>query len=192
MLYVICQKADPHRQAIQASLNLFSQVEELFTTLQPIIKALNLSANSCRYYATWVQKAKLSQIRQFPDPNKIYLHLIAFIQHQYYLRQDTFVDILLKCIQTVKNTTAKRLNEADQLSRPERKAAVRHLTKSNRNYRELIDEITEALIKAPYLDKIIAKRMDSIATRNSDFMKKVVKNLDKHSEPLIRILRGLL
>ena len=83
------------------------------------------------------------QIKQFPDRNKTYLYLIAFIQHQYYLRQDTFTDILLRCVQSSKNTTIKNLNKAEQLSRTERKAAVRHLTKSNHNYKILIDEITE-------------------------------------------------
>ncbi len=85
--------------------------------LQPLITALNLTANSCAYYATWAQKAKLSQIKQFPNRNKIYLHLIALIQHQYYLRQDTFVDIFLRCVQSAKNTAIKKLNKSEQLSR---------------------------------------------------------------------------
>ena len=114
---------------------------------------MDLTPNSCTYYATWVEKARLYQIKQFPNRNKIYLHLIAFIQHQYCLRQDAFVDIFLKCVQSVKNTATKKLNASGQLSRSERKAAVRHLTKSNRNYSELIDEITE-VTKSPVLTDV--------------------------------------
>lgn len=147
-LKIINQSTKP--KAVQASINLFNQIEENFIALQPIITALNLNANGCTYYATWVQKAKLSQIKQIPDSNRIYLHLIAFIQHQYYLRQDSFGDILLKCTQSAKNTAIKRLNKADQLSRSERRAAVRHLTKTNRNYRALVDDITE-ITKSPLL-----------------------------------------
>lgn len=147
-LKILNQSIKP--KAVQASLSLFSQIEELFIILQPIIEDLNLTPNSCKYYATWVQKAKLSQIKQFPDENKIYLHLIAFIQHQYYLRQDAFIDIFLKCVQTAKNSIVKKLNAADQISRSERKAAARHVTKSNKHYRTLIDEITE-ITKSPLL-----------------------------------------
>lgn len=145
---IINQSTKP--KAISASLNIFGQIKEIFIALQPIITALNLTASSCSYYAIWVQKAKLSQIKQFPDRNKTYLHLIAFIQHQYYLRQDTFVDILLRCVQSSKNTTLKNLNKAEQLSRTERKAAIRHLTKANRSYNTLIDDIT-AITKSPIL-----------------------------------------
>jgi TnpA family transposase len=147
-LKIINQSTKP--KAIDASLNLLGQIEEILIALQPIITALTLTASSCSYYAIWVQKAKLSQIKQFFDRNKTYLHLIAFIQHQYYLRQDTLVDILLRCVQSSKNTTIKNLNKAEQLSRSERKAAVRHLTKSNRNYKVLINDITE-ITKSPIL-----------------------------------------
>ena len=137
-------------KAIQASLNFFDQIKDFFVELQPLITALNLTANSCAYYATWVQKAKLSQIKQFPNRNRIYLHLIALIQHQYYLRQDTFVDIFLRCVQSTKNTAIKKLNKSEQLSRSERRAAIRYVSKANRGYKTLVDDIAE-ITKSPVL-----------------------------------------
>lgn len=74
------------------------------------------------------------------------------LQHQYYARQDTFVDILLRCVQSAKNTATHRLTESDQLSRSERRSAVRHLTKSRRVYRLLIDEITEVTTSSVLTD----------------------------------------
>lgn len=130
-------------KAIKASLELFDNIEELFVKLKPLIKALKLTPNSCKYYATWAQKAKLSQIKQFPDKNKTYLHLVAFIQHQYSLRQDTFIDISLKCVQSAKNTLTSRLTETEQISRTERKAAARYYIKSDDNYKDLVDTITD-------------------------------------------------
>jgi len=140
-LKVINQSVKP--KAIQASINLFQSASELFHSLLPVIEALSLTTSSCEYYATWVKKAKLSQIKQFPDKNKSHLHLSAFIQDQHYKHQDAFVDVFLKCVQSSKNTTTVRLNKSDPLSRKERRAAVRYMTKKNNNYRELIDEITE-------------------------------------------------
>jgi len=78
---------------IQESLSIFNVVKEYFFKLQLVIETIHLSSNSNIYYATWVQKAKLSQLKQFPQREKAYLLLLAFIQHQFYLRQDYFVDI---------------------------------------------------------------------------------------------------
>lgn len=114
---------------------------------------LKLTEHNCAYYATWVKKEKLSQIKQFSEKERAYLHLIAFIQHQFCLRQDSFIDILLKCVQSAKNTALNKLTEMDQLTRTERRTAVRHLTKTNRHYRALIDEITDITKSAPLSDK---------------------------------------
>lgn len=147
-LKIINQSTKP--KAIQASLVLYNSVKDYFLKLKPLIDALNLSPTSITYYATWVQKAKLSQLKQFPQKEKRYLHLLAFIQHQFYLRQDYLMDALLKCVQSSKNTAHKKLSESDQLTRSERRKAVRHLTKSNRHYRCLIDDISK-IAKSPIL-----------------------------------------
>lgn len=130
-------------KAIQASVEVFKQIADLFSLALPLAQALGLTPESCDYYATWVKKAKLSQLKQFPDQNRLFLHLIAFCQHQYYLRQDAFVDIFMKSVQSMKNTVNMRLNKVDRLSRKERRDAIRHVTKRNRHYCEFIDEITD-------------------------------------------------
>lgn len=130
---------------IKASLTIFEPLSSAFTELLVIIEALDFTQKSSEYYSTWIKKAKLSQIKQFADQNKMYLHLIAFIQNQFYLRQDAFVDSFLKCVQSAKNTAIRRLSESDKLSRGDRRAAANHLTKLNRTYRGLIDEISEII-----------------------------------------------
>lgn len=143
---VINQSTKP--KATQASLNIFAKINFVFLKLLPVIGSLDFTPQSCEYYASWVKKAKLSQIKQMADQNKKYLHLISFIRHQYFLRQDTFVDILLKCVQSAKNIAIKRLEKSDNLSRRDRRDAVKHLSKSNHNYRSLVDEITQ-IIRSP-------------------------------------------
>lgn len=157
-LKTINQSTKP--KAIQASLALFDTVKDYFLKLKPVIDSLNLSPNGSSYYATWMQKAKLSQLKQFPEKEKLYLHMLAFIQHQFYLRQDYFVDVLLKCVQSVKNTANKKLKESDQLSRTERRNAVRHLSKSNRHY---IQSLLHNLLFLAYL--VIFKILDGFQLR---------------------------
>lgn len=145
---IINQSIKP--KSIQASVVLFNKIKNYFFKLKHATDALNLSLNSSTYYATWVQKAKLSQLKQFPENNKLYLHLLAFVQHQFYLRQDYFIDVLLKCVQSVKNTTAKKLHEDDAITKSDRRKAINHLSKSHTQQRELIDQIN-AIAKWPLL-----------------------------------------
>jgi len=186
-LTVINQSIKP--KAIKASVVIFKQIESLFITLLPIIEALALTPQSCEYYAIWLKKAKLSQLKQFPDQNKLYLHLIAFIQHQFYLRQDAFVDILLKCVQSTKNTALKRLNESTPISRQEQQSAFKHLKKTRQNTRALIDAITE-VIRSPLLsdmgkvekvNELLIAHEKQNAPFDQDKIDKIEKSLDRLS-----------
>jgi TnpA family transposase len=137
-------------KAIEASINIFLQISDMFIAVLPVIKLLKLSYQSSCYYATWVKKARAAQVKKFPDENRKYLYLIAFIQHQYYLRQDTFIDIFMKCVQTEKNACDRRVNQAERLSRRERCEAVKYITESDKTSRELIQDI-RAVMKSPVL-----------------------------------------
>ncbi len=130
-------------KAIQASIKTFEQISDLIIPLMPLIKPLSLTQQSCEYYATWVKKAKLSQLKQFADVRKLYLHLIAFLQHQYYSRQDIFVDVFLRSVRSAKNSALHQIKNVEQITRGDRRSAVRHLAKSRHGYKVLIDEITE-------------------------------------------------
>lgn len=98
----------------------------------------------------WVEKEIAQQVKQLTNRNKMYLYLIAFVQHQFCLRQDTCVDILLKCVQSFKNSATKHLNKSDQLTKGERRAAVKHISTSNRCSSNLIDEIAK-IARSPVL-----------------------------------------
>ncbi len=186
---VISQSVKP--KAIQASINVFNQISDVFTSLLPVVKALSLTHQSCQYYATWVKKAKLSQINQFPDQNKKYLHLIAFIQNQHYLRQDSFIDIFMKSVQAAKNSCARRLYEADKLSRNERRAAVKHVTQSNREYRALVDEIKD-IARSPVLtDSGKIEQIDNLLKSHEDQKNDAKQaNIEKFEKFLDRIAKN--
>ncbi len=178
---------------IQSGIELFKVVKNIFLKLQPVIETLKLSTNSSAYYAMWLQKAKLSQLKQFPEKKKLYLHLIAFIQHQFYLRQDYFVDGILKAVQSAKNTAYKKLNEEDQLTRSTRRKAIHHLTKTNCTYRTLIDEI-DAVAKSPILsdtykiEKINAlldehkKQQDDSERKKTELFENSLSRLEKNED----------
>ena len=80
------------------------------------------TANS--YYAGSVIKSKIFQLHQRSDPDR-YLHVIAFIAHQFYRMQDNLVDTLLTTLQSHQNACqrehkdrcyARRHQRDDQLA----------------------------------------------------------------------------
>jgi TnpA family transposase len=127
---------------IQASIKDFLVFKTHYANYQAIIAKLDLAQSSIEYYADWVQKAQAYQIRTFSDKARIYLHLLAYIQHQYYLRQDSLVDILLKSVQSTKNTAIKQLQALEHANRREKNKAIRQLTQASRDSRLLVEEIT--------------------------------------------------
>ena len=155
-------------KAIQANVKIFEQIMNLITTLWPLMNSLSLTPQCCEYYATWVKKAKISQLKQFVDERKLYLRLIAFLQHQYYSRQDIFIDILLRSVRSTKNSALHQLKNEDQLTRSERRTAVKHLTKSRQGYKSLIDEITEVTHSVVFTDTGKVQKISELLQKHAD------------------------
>lgn len=126
---------------IKESVNQFLVVKQLFEEMLSVIQHLSLSSNSIRYYATWVQKAKVTQLLQIQNPYKRHLHLIAFITHHYYSRQDLLVDILLQSIQSTLNRIEKKQKELDQNNKKEKDHATYVVSQSYRDKTELLQKI---------------------------------------------------
>ena len=180
-------------KAIQSNIKVFNNIQKHINILLPLIDSLSLSPQSCEYYATWVKKAKLSQLKQFTDKRKLYLRLIAFLQHQYYIRQDIFVDLYLRAVQSAKNSVTRQLNKSDHISRAQQRTAVTHLNQSHKNYRALIDEITTIVRSAPLTDtgkiqKInellteYAKECDTKEQKKLDVFEKTLDNITKDKD----------
>lgn len=112
---------------IVQSILIFKTIKSYFYDYWPIMEKLNLPSATIEYYATWLKKARLSQIKQFPNRNKLYLHLMAFIQHQFYCRQDALIDILLKSVQRIKNKVIKKCLQQEQSTRKERLALLEQM-----------------------------------------------------------------
>jgi TnpA family transposase len=113
-----------------------------FLQFKSTLDDLEISTQATEYYATWVLKATLAQLKQFRDPLKRHLYLLAFIKHQFYFRQDVLMDILLKCVRASTNAAQKQLHQNDKKSHAERQKAVQSINKSHKNARLLLVEVT--------------------------------------------------
>lgn len=131
----ILKKINQSLKPLQIKENIATTAiyKEQFMAHKSTIKSLSLSDQATEYYATWFHKADLQQIIQFSNRNKTYLHLLAFIKHQYYLRQDTMVDILLKSVVSTKNIANRKLAEREASSKKERDEAMQILNSSHQS-----------------------------------------------------------
>ncbi len=77
-------------------------IAELYTSLAPVLPVLNLGHEGIRYFANSVIKTDIFQLNQRADEDR-YVHLTAFIAHQYYRLQDNLVDTLLTTVNSFQN-----------------------------------------------------------------------------------------
>lgn len=164
------------------SVSTFSFFKECFEVLQPIIEKLNLSAQSTEYLATWVQKAKTFQLNQFPNKNKAYLHLIAFIKHEYYIRHDLLLDIFLKSVQASVNASLKHISKAEWQNRTEKNKSIKRLARTSKDSRLLISKISEVIKSSALSPKIklsnIEALIDEFQAEHDEIDQKNIKQLE--------------
>ena len=77
-------------------------VRGLYHQLSPALRAIALKPGGIQYYAHSVIQSEIFQLTRRGDPER-YLHLLAFIAHQYYRLQDNLVDVLLASLRSFQN-----------------------------------------------------------------------------------------
>lgn len=104
----------------------FLLIEELYQQFQPTLQSLDLNHDGIRYYANSVLKSEVFQVARRQDEDR-YLHVLAFIAHQYYRLQDNLVDVLLTSVQSFQNTTQREHKEQRYAQRTERNQLIKKL-----------------------------------------------------------------
>ena len=101
-------------------------VQGLYRDFLPILCALDLNHEGVRYYAHSVIKSEIFQVTRRSSEDR-YLHLIAFITHQYFRLQDNLLDVLLNVLQTYLNSAQREHKEVCYRRREHWNEAVRRL-----------------------------------------------------------------
>ena len=104
LLKKISQSTKPTK--VRERVSDLSYLSEMYKLLTPVISALDLKHEGIRYFAGSVIKSQILQLRQRSDEGR-YIHVIAFIVHQYFGYQDNLVDVLLTVVRTFQNSTQR-------------------------------------------------------------------------------------
>ncbi len=151
---------------IQKNVSACQTLKDYFGQFRAIFSVLDLNQQATEFYAAWVQKATPTQVKQFSNPQKRYLHLLAFIKHQYYFRQDVLMDIFLKSVRTATNAANKKLAQNEKKTQSERQNAIQTINTSHKHARHLLDEITR-IVRCK--DQSDSERMEKIERLIDDY-----------------------
>ncbi len=77
------------------NLSHFKRIQQLYFQIDPVLKNLDLPQDAVRYYAEGVLRASSFDFIRRQEADR-YLHLIAFLSHQYFSWQDNLVDVFLR------------------------------------------------------------------------------------------------
>lgn len=108
LLKKLSQSTKPSK--IKKRVSDLELIRSLYFNLQPILNVLNLSHEGIRYFAHSVIKSEIFQVARRADEDR-YLHIIAFIVHQYFRLQDNLVDSLLSSLQSYVNSSHREHKE---------------------------------------------------------------------------------
>ncbi|MEM9650131.1 MAG: Tn3 family transposase, partial [Bacteroidota bacterium] len=103
---------------IRESLNDFLLVSDLYVEFKNTLDKIDLSDKLLNYYAVWLIKSSHVKFLSLKEPSKKHLYFLAFIVYQYRIRQDLFVDTLLKLVQKFENEVEKSITEDFLKQRP--------------------------------------------------------------------------
>ena len=98
-------------------------VQGLYRQLGPALQALALKPGGIQCYGHSVIRSEIFQLTRRDEPDR-YLHLLAFIAHQYYRLQDNLVDVLLASLRSFQNGAIRQHKEQCYACREQRNESL--------------------------------------------------------------------
>lgn len=113
-------------EKIKESVGDLESIRSLQEQVRPVLVNLGLSHDGIRYYANSVIRSNTFDVTRRAEEDR-YLHLIAFITHQFYRLHDNLIDVLLTTTQSAINLVQREHKERCYEQRAGRGEAVKLL-----------------------------------------------------------------
>ena len=176
---------------INRNIDNLKVLRQLYNELESIIKALDLSPEIIQYYSSIVSNSKSRKIYERKE-EKRFLYLTAFIVNYYYKLHDHLVDIFLRVIKNIRNSSKREAIKRYYEERKERAKKeieiIEDYAKISTNYSEIIKIIENE----NWPDKIKVKNIELLHSKNPveilepDELERLKKNKSKELKDNIR------
>lgn len=161
---------------IQKNIEVFDMVKGYHFGFKALTHNLQLTDQATEYFATWVQKAQTFQLASFSNPHKAYLHMLAYLKHQFYLRHDTLIDIFLKSTLAARSQLTTQLQKIEKDEQSSRNTAIKLVSKSNKDLTQFREQVIEIVTQMPLsktevvrqLEKLIEESLKSYDEKEQD------------------------
>ncbi|TAE79466.1 MAG: Tn3 family transposase [Alphaproteobacteria bacterium] len=118
-------------------------ITELYDSIAPMLPVLNLGHEGIRYFATSVIKSDIFHLSRRANEDR-YVHVTAFIAHQYYRLQDNLVDTLLSTVNSFQNGVKRYHKECCYEQRKDQSGTLKTLiTCLDKNVFGVLQQIRE-------------------------------------------------
>jgi TnpA family transposase len=178
----------------------------LFQKISPILLKLNLSNEGLQYFSTSVIKSAIAQINQRSEEDR-YIHVIAFIAHQYYRLQDNLIDTLLSSINGFENSIKRQYKDLCYESRMKSidseqslrllLKSIKEVTEGSLGADEKLSEITRLLGENSY-DEVANKDdllyedlLEKQSIRLQNRIASIVKVIDFQSDKITPLIEAI-
>jgi Domain of unknown function (DUF4158) len=173
---------------IKSNIADLAVLRELFETMEPVIRSLQLTNEGMKYYSFAAIKFRVFQMLERSDTDR-YLYLLAFITHQYYMLQDLFVDVLVQSVTGTENQTVRQQKETAFVQRKARSQTIEQVIGSFLSSKQLIRKAQGTLYSAELSDaeKLQALRalFTGTASEDSDLETKAAQ-LQKENNSILK------
>ncbi|MGB6150676.1 MAG: DUF4158 domain-containing protein, partial [Pricia sp.] len=171
---------------IKESLRDFSIVADMYGEFKDCLDKLELSDQLLNYYAVWLIKSAHVQFLALKEREKRYLYFLAFIVYQYRMRQDLFVDTLLKSVQRFENEVEKSVTEDFLAQRPVKLKQAQKIIRMVMSLSDFVDDMRGAAFNNSKTDREkvlhiqdVFSQMDSSKGERQAQRKKIEEELEK-------------
>jgi len=170
---------------IQKNVATFNSIKSAYEGFNGVMDTLALTDQANEYFATWVQKAQTFQLTSFADRHKSYLHILAYLKHQYYLRQDTLIDIFLKSTLSARSQLQRLLQKRESEQRHHRNSAIKTVSKSNKDLTVFSNQVISIVTMAPTTEIEKVRALENLVEEH-------LKSFDEKKRQRIEKMEALL
>ena len=149
---------------IKESISDLELIRGLQEQVQPVLEKLGLPYDGISYFANSVIRSETFKVTRRAEKDR-YLHLIAFITHQFFRLQDNLIDVFLTTTQSAINSAQREHKERCYEQRAARGEAVETLVTQLDRSLEVIHSVDD-IAENPELDD--AEKIAGIRTLLND------------------------
>ena len=163
------------RQPCRQNGQILGQCQALYAEFESVLDILQLTQEATDDLAIWVKGATAPQVRNFRDIDRRNLHLLAYLQYQYFNRSDAAVDAIKKIVTKLKNEARTFQNRVNEKQEKELLDATAALSDVTRNSKALINKIIEIGYRS---NQSVKDRLEEIIGLAEAFMLADLEDVD--------------